>query len=76
MFLIPVIPGAPIYLCCGVTIVAAGEKHFGSFVTACAWAIFVAFLCKLSGILAHPILPSYHDYPFQAMIVQNPHYPF
>lgn len=49
MFLNPVVPGPPMYVCCGVTITAAAEKHFGNFEVACAWAIFVAMCCKLSG---------------------------
>uniref|UniRef100_A0A6T8PNN1 Uncharacterized protein n=1 Tax=Hemiselmis andersenii TaxID=464988 RepID=A0A6T8PNN1_HEMAN len=49
LFLIPAVPGVPIYLCCGVTLVAAGEPHFGGFAVAVAWATVVGFVCKLAG---------------------------
>jgi hypothetical protein len=47
---IPVVPGIPIYLACGVTIVPAAEIAFGGFHAACAWASFVAITCKLCGV--------------------------
>ncbi|EKX38638.1 hypothetical protein GUITHDRAFT_144035 [Guillardia theta CCMP2712] len=46
LFAIPVVPGVPAYVACGVLIASAGERQFNSFALACLLAIFVAALCK------------------------------
>lgn len=51
LFAIPVVPGVPAYLACGVTIGAAGEKAFGSFTAALLLAVFIAGISKLLACL-------------------------
>ena len=51
LFAIPVVPGVPAYVACGVTIGAAGERSLGSFAGAMVLAVGMALLCKLLACL-------------------------
>jgi len=51
LFAIPVVPGVPAYMACGVIIGAAGETQFGSFALAMLWGCFVALASKLAACI-------------------------
>ena len=51
LFAIPVVPGVPAYVACGVTIGAAGERSLGSFAAAMVLAVVMALVCKLLACL-------------------------
>eukprot|EP01062_Namystynia_karyoxenos_P015959 TRINITY_DN15827_c0_g4_i1.p1 TRINITY_DN15827_c0_g4~~TRINITY_DN15827_c0_g4_i1.p1 ORF type:complete len:1169 (+),score=366.64 TRINITY_DN15827_c0_g4_i1:386-3892(+) len=52
MFLLPPVPGIPVYLTSGVMLGKSGEDTFGSFPAALLYASLIAFLLKLMAIAA------------------------
>mmetsp|Transcript_7617 Transcript_7617/g.15893 ORF Transcript_7617/g.15893 Transcript_7617/m.15893 type:complete len:767 (-) Transcript_7617:167-2467(-) len=51
MFLLPPVPGLPLYLLAGVLTVQRCEANTGSFVSGCLLAIALSLFMKLSGVL-------------------------
>lgn len=47
LFLIPAVPGVPVYVANGVMLGASGTLQFGSFWAAMAWAVGCAFITKI-----------------------------
>jgi hypothetical protein len=51
LFLLPPVPGVPIYLLAGTMIVEKGADMHMGFGTACCIAVVFSFLCKMGGIV-------------------------
>mmetsp|Transcript_42477 Transcript_42477/g.104111 ORF Transcript_42477/g.104111 Transcript_42477/m.104111 type:complete len:956 (-) Transcript_42477:224-3091(-) len=51
LFLIPAVPGVPVYVANGVILGAAGQTAFGSFWAAMALAVLIAFVTKISACI-------------------------
>ena len=47
LFLIPAVPGVPVYVANGVMLGASGTKQFGNFWVAMVWAVACAFITKI-----------------------------
>jgi hypothetical protein len=47
LFLIPAVPGVPVYVANGVMLGASGTKQFGNFWVAMVWAVGCAFITKI-----------------------------
>jgi hypothetical protein len=50
LFLLPPVPGVPVYIIGGITVVEAGEDDFGGFVPSCLICIAVCLFIKLSAV--------------------------